>query len=267
MRRAFTTLAAMLVTAAVGAQSDGLDRDDAGIETGPVYEIELIVFRHRHSQRDWTVVDALRDFRELPLATRAPEPYPADGASPTMETAWRKLEASPAYRPLQYLHWRTEAGSYEHPRRWRVHGPQPLQADHPGLSGNILPPPLAAGPPLSLLRRQVYSPLRPGPALHFRLDGMFSLAADPGLTAGLEVVQRRRIDAQSRQSDAGNRPAPAIEYQQIHQRRRIETDRLEYFDTPALAALLRVRRIELQSKPAPQAPELAPLAPGKALSQ
>ena len=251
MPRVLTVLAALLVSFATAAQQSGANRENAAVETGPVYEIELIVFRHSGSARDWTLVDALRDFRELPAAARAREPDADNGSSPAMETVWRRFKNSSAYQPLQYLHWRSVAGSYEHPGRWRVHGPQPLPAGQRELSGNIVPEPFAAGPPMSLLRRQVYSPLRPGPGLHYGLDGMFSLAAEPGLTAGLEIVHRRLIGASSQQGNTGATAEPVVEYQQINQRRRIETGRLEYFDTPALAALLQIREVELTSKPPP----------------
>jgi hypothetical protein len=212
-----------------------------------------------------------------------------DTPSDTMQTAWQRLKLSSAYRPELYLSWQ-QAGQHPYPLV-RVHDLEVLIEEGPYADLRPIPAAGAAGQALAmadlaqddvaLLPAGGGQPIvaappggepadqgtqasgedaaPPEPLRYYRLDGTARLSRRRFLHLDLDLEYR---EPTANIAETGNSPAvdaaqahtgPEHSYlvYTLHQKRTVQTRRMEYFDGPVLAVLALISRID--SAPTPDA--------------
>ena len=230
------------------------------------YRVEVIVFRNLDVVAEPAVVEQLRSFSgfpdlqqeppagELPdTAQFDPEPglpaaqadiyranLPDDlevitGKSTLMDNIWRRLRSSKGYRPLLYSAWQQNRVDYYPPVH--IHDQQLLDSQlRPPTA--VMVADLTADDPLSAYRSNLY-----------QLDGSAQLRRSRFLHLDLDLELREKPQGTVTEAAYSNPVFSADDnthYQvfSLDQSRQVQTDRVQYFDTPYFGALVLVTTIQ-----------------------
>jgi hypothetical protein len=200
--------------------------------------------------------------------------YETTGLSAAMQTAWNRLQRSPAHEPLHYAGWQQHAFPPEMQKPIRLHDEVALvepaadqeSADFTDESFNeeqdAAVEPDVAGAFVSGDESLPTEPLEgDGPELveaeeidaaeftNYRLDGQLSLVQRKFLHLDIDIEWREAILLSAPDPDEEIEPGPAYRLHTVLQRRQILTDRLEYFDTPVLGIIALITEIEPPEEP------------------
>jgi hypothetical protein len=200
--------------------------------------------------------------------------YETTGLSAAMQTAWNRLQRSPAHEPLHYAGWQQHAFPPEMQKPIRLHDEVALvepaadqeSADFTDESFNeeqdAAVEPDVAGAFVSGDESLPTEPLEgDGPELveaeeidaaeftNYRLDGQLSLVQRKFLHLDIDIEWREAILLSAPDPDEEFEPDPAYRLHTVLQRRQILTDRLEYFDTPVLGIIALITEIEPPEEP------------------
>lgn len=246
----------------------------AGADPG-AYRVEVIVFRNLEVTAEPALADQLRSFTAYPdllqdtpagLPETAPVEPPPGPPGPPVETAfyyradlpddlqvtsdkstlmdnvWKRLRSSKGYRPLLYAGWQQNRVDYYPPLH--VHNQQVLDSQ-------LRPPTpvmvadLGADDPLSAYRSNVY-----------QLDGSIQLRRSRFLHVDLDLELREEAAGPDGETVYSSGLAPGLlpagnadsskryRVYSLDQNRQVQTDRMQYFDTPHFGALVLVTNVE-----------------------
>ena len=239
------------------------------------YRVELIVFRNLDVAAKPEMAEQLRSFSGYPdlqfepptteltdtaqvvpsagLAAAQAAIYRADlpddlqivtAKSALMDKIWKRLRSSKGYRPLLYSGWLQNQVDYYPPMH--IHDQQFLDSE-------LRPPTpvmvadLTAVDPLSDYRSDLY-----------RLDGSVQLRRSRFLHLDLDLELREKPVGAGSETAYSNNVAPeqgpaissdhSSQYQvfSLDQNRQVQTDRLQYFDTPYFGALVLVTALQAE---------------------
>ena len=234
-------------------------------ETG-AYRVEVIVFRNLSATAEMVTAPELRSFSRFP-ELQAEEPpqepasEPADAQaidtqeqpdeimqgnlpddlrvltekSSTMDSVWRRLRSSQAYRPLLYAGWQQNRVDYYPPIR--IHDGQVIDTQLRPPT-HIVVADLAAPDPLAAYRSAFY-----------RLDGSLQLKRSRFLHLFLDLELREpmlQAGAGAAVAEPSDLPpatggvAGGYGVYTLAQNRQINTGEMQYFDTPYYGALVYV---------------------------
>jgi hypothetical protein len=214
-------------------------------ETG-AYRVELLVFSHAENAANPVEVEALRSFAaafpldgEL-LPGDPDDPAPLGVMSDMMQGVWRRLESSPAYRPLLFRVWEQSRVDYHPPVRVQ--------------DGEVVEERLEFPGGIAFLDLRDPDMLEPYVDRLYRLDGTAQLRRSRFLHLDLDLEYRAEWDIPDRSPPASGtgltalRPDPTVSgdvgvparLYGLQQTRQIRTGQLQYFDTPYLGVLARV---------------------------
>ncbi len=234
--RSLFTIGWVLIAAQLGAQTDEQRFDEPVFEEifNPNWQVEIIAFIHPQPDeafRDRTDLDDYRDLPSLPAILTAAEPelppaelanelvFPRLGetqpeeetfdsftfATETMANAWPDIIEN--YQPIGYFRWQQPVGRGS----WRrLHDDQPLSADDS----------LSLGP-------------------HFEFDGRIRITTDTIGYANLQLAQRTPLLLNTPETD-GRESTTGLLWRtlKLDQQRRIQPERMEYFDSAGLGLLI-----------------------------
>jgi hypothetical protein len=211
------------------------------------YRVELLVFSHAEGAgapvpvADWrSFAGAYRLDGEL-LVGNEDDPAPLGVMSDMMQGVWRRLESSPAYRPLLFRAWEQSRIDYHPPVR--IHDEE-VVAERLNFPGG-----------LAFLDLRDADMLAPYVDRHYRLDGTAQLRRSRFLHLDLDLEYLAEWSSQRPtpplSADTGMEPGQANSpaatdvtaptwIHGLQQSRQIRTGALEYFDTPYLGVLARV---------------------------
>lgn len=166
--------------------------------------------------------------------------------SERMNTVWRNLRLSGEFRPETFLAWEQPA---EPPfPLLRVHNEEIVAVDDPWAPTRV------ARSEYVFVYDLENGALRlapiPAPEYHYALDGSVRLRRSRFLHIDLDLAYRSSVPAATARN-FGPPLLPAYQGYQAHrlkQSRQVRTGRMEYFDSPALGALVWVSEIESQEK-------------------
>ena len=151
--------------------------------------------------------------------------------SPTFETAVQRLQASSNYRVLTSLDWIQPLSRDVRPRPVRVRGPETLAFD----TAPSPPPRLIFGQPIGASSELALP--------HYQLDGLVTVRQRQFRHVDLDLVWREPAsisDAPGLLSPTGSSATEVLTHR-LKTTRPISLDRLEYFDSPWLGALVFVQ--------------------------
>lgn len=196
---------------------------DQPVRTAPtLWTVELIVFAHPGDNDSWRTAEILDDFRDLPAlpaaleTINAPAPIippalestrtrPSTNPSQVIRQAWQRLESD--YERIGYYRWEQRRGR----GAWRRIVDEQALNDDPSIS---------LGP-------------------HFQLDGKLQVMVANVGEVDIELQQRTPVTFYDN-TEENTIPTTAWRVRKINEQRPIEAGRIEYFDSPGLAALLLV---------------------------
>lgn len=173
--------------------------------------------------------------------------------SERMADVWRNLRLSESYRPELLLSWE-QAGEAPFPAV-RAHNDATIRVDQPWAAWRVMPPPAGENesprPQLAFQYSMDDGQLRlaplPDPHTLYALEGTVRLRRSRFLHVDLDLELRERGLALRR-----GIPGPPLLAEHhgyaVHaltQSRQVRTERMEYFDSPAIGALVWVTEIEV----------------------
>ena len=237
------------------------------------YQVEVIVFRNLLATNESSQVAELRSFSQFPNLehARQTDTLPLKSAaesgetlagkisgiwnghlpddfrivtqkSDAMDNAWRRLRSSQNYRPLVYAAWQQDRIEYNPPIR--IHDQQ-LIATRLNPPTRIMIADLTAQDPLAAYRSDLYQldgslQLRRSRFLHVDLDlELRDASLQPADDAGLPDASAFQIDMQDTTGETETYGVYAL-----RQNRQVTTNKMQYFDTPYLGALVYVTNIQ-----------------------
>lgn len=179
-----------------------------------------------------------------------------EGRSERMDEVWRNLRLSGEYRPQAFLAWEQPA---EPPfPALRIHNETVLRVDDPWAHARTRRPadesddtvPIDTAFQYSLTDGTLELARLPEPELHFALDGTVRLSRTRFLHIELDLESR-----QVASSRGMGIPGPPLRREHqgylvhaLQQSRQVRTGRMEYFDSPALGALVWITEIEAEEE-------------------
>lgn len=247
--------------------------EQSGDALPALYRVEVIVFTHDSGDSDRHISDTPEAFaapidplweartRETPgLAGRLPPPLEDLEAGPDagpvlpplflpletwtvpMDDAWRRLADSPRYTPVTRLAWHQTAGRNAATPRVRIHDDTMLDYDpfatRPSTTSNG--PASRAANPATDDATETPEPLS-NPA-YYRLDGHVRLYRRQYYHIAMELVWQTPVMRMQTLSVNAPLEPTAWGVHRLSSSRTVQTDRLEYFDSAWLGALVRVTR-------------------------
>jgi hypothetical protein len=255
LRRACSYLI-LLLAAGIGMASAQSDQAQKPAEKSQEWHVELLLFAHPDSDIAWHAVAEIGDFSKL---TVQPSMFAQAGdpgrmaaslnltedqlfASEPMHKAWLRLQKE--YQLLGYYQWQQPAGIG---RRWRIHDDQLLIAASQAVSTELDDDATA-------------SDQQPATSdeLTYQLDGSIKINTGYIGTVDLNVEQRSEVlyfrstsDTPSAAGASNENPEqPQYRARYLQQQRRIQSERMEYFDSSGLAALVLISQVVASEDPA-----------------
>lgn len=238
------------------------------------YQVEVIVFRNLLATNESSEVAELRSFSQFPDLEHARQtdilPVKAAGKtggtlagelsgiwskylpddfrivtqkSDAMDNAWRRLRSSQNYRPLVYAAWQQNKIDFYPPIR--IH-------DQQVIATRLNPP-----TPIMIADLTAQDPLASYRATFYQLDGSLQLRRSRFLHLDLDLELRDTrphsaneadsVDAGAIQPGILNTTSETGTYgvYAIKQKNQVTTNRMQYFDTPYLGALVYVTSIQI----------------------
>lgn len=214
----------------------------AALAESGAYRVEVIVFRNLNVVTEAIETEVLRSFSHLPdfaeasSATGLPEDTVADlpadlqiitQKSTRMNDVWRRLRSSNNYQPLVHVAWQQNRTDY-YPSM-RIHD-QKIMDTQLRPPTHIMVADLAAEDPLAAYR-----------STFFQLDGSVQLRRSRFLHLFLDLEYRQ----EALQTGIVAMTDSSVNHSifRLKQNRQIRTDRMQYFDTPFMGALVYVSAI------------------------
>ncbi|MFT5140404.1 MAG: hypothetical protein ACI9H8_002120 [Lysobacterales bacterium] len=226
------------------------------------YRIEVLIFNHLDSTAEPLHLDEIRSFNEFPQAGESlakPAPMHLDVMSDVMQETMRRLRLSANFHPLLFASWEQSRIDYHPPVRLhdeeliaeQLHFPYQVafvDLREMDIFEDYLAPYYRLDGVVQLQRTRF---------LHLNLDLEFRQDLLPrpagtentGIEEEIDIVKSMAgisIPVDSNQDDAGllnfglaPSPGPALVHA-LKQSRQIRIDRMQYFDSPFLSALVRV---------------------------
>ena len=239
----------LMLSSQTWAQSEQLSTPEP---QATIWHVEVLLFAHADGYIAWREQEQLKDFRSLPVmpavltvATQQPvfstsnssddstEPF----ASAAMAAAWQSMQGE--YELLGYYRWNQ---TDETVRRWRIHGEQ------------------VSSPPISLQEASPLAQIADATTdtdivadadaadanvtlsePHYVLDGSVKINTDDVGVADLNIRERSTVLYYRNElaaDDADRDETSNYRVRKLQQRRRIQAERVEYFDSAGLAALV-----------------------------
>ncbi|MDX1556418.1 MAG: CsiV family protein [Xanthomonadales bacterium] len=197
-------------------------------------------------------------------------PFPQEGPfddvewievrSERMNTVWRNLRLSESFRPEAFLAWEQPVDPPFPLIRVRNEGV--IAVDDPLAALRGLDPPYVFR--YDLPSGQFALGGLPDPQLHYALEGTVRLRRSRFLHFDLDLAFRQPAPgavetARGVTTDTPLRPEYAgFAVHALVQSRQVRTERMEYFDSPILGALLWITEVEYQDEPLPDEGDIAP---------
>jgi len=230
----------------------------ATAESG-AYRIEVIIFQNLGADADTVQVESLRSFSGFPALEESNLPddlVVLVKKSSTMDTAWRRLKSSKAYRPLLFAAWEQNRTDYYPPMR--LH-------DKTVLDEQLRPPTsimiadLAAAEPLAAYVSTFYQldgtvQLRRSRFLHIYVDLEYreAVTQDAPQTTVFTVGDPLPpgVSAADNADDGDIGISPDRNIYSLQQNRQVRTGRMQYFDMPYFGVLVLVSAIDSEQQAA-----------------
>jgi hypothetical protein len=200
--------------------------------------------------------------------------YETTELSAAMQTAWNRLQRSPAHEPLHYAGWQQHAFPPEMQKPIRLHDENALvepAADQESadftddsfseeqdavaeldITGEFVdrdespPNELLEGDGSTLVEAEEIDEAE---YTNYRLDGQLSLVQRKFLHLDIDIEWREAILLSAPEPAEEIETSPTYRLHTVLQRRQILTDRLEYFDTPALGIIALITEIKPPEEP------------------